>query len=187
VLRLAGIAFAVFPLSEIVLGLVRRSRAGAASRRDRGSLALLWLVICAGVGAGVLARAVTAARMQSPLSARLGVALGLLIAGLAIRWTAILTLGRFFTVDVAVQQEHAVVDWGLYRLVRHPSYTGLLLAFAGLGVYFGNWLSLAAILIPISLAVGYRVRVEEEALRQALGAAYTEYGARTWRFVPWLY
>src|SRR5690348_17282812 len=76
-------------------------------------------------------------------------AMGMMIAGMLFRWTAIRTLGRFFTVDVAVHEGHAVVDSGPYRLVRHPSYTGLLLAFAGLGLAFQNWISLLALLLPV--------------------------------------
>jgi hypothetical protein len=60
-------------------------------------------------------------------------ALVLVLIGLFIRWTAILTLGRFFTVDVAVHSDHALVENGLYRFVRHPFYTGLLVAFLGVG------------------------------------------------------
>ncbi len=66
---------------------------------------------------------------------------------------AILTLGRLFTVNVAIQADHSVVETGLYRFVRHPSYVGLLLTFVGLGVFFANWLSLFGLLVPIALAV----------------------------------
>ena len=102
------------------------------------------------------------------------------------RWIAILTLGRLFTVDVAIQANHAVVQSGLYRLVRHPSYSGLLLAFLGLGISFGNWMSILVLMVPIFLAVLNRVRKEEHALIAALGSEYVEYCSRTKRFIPGL-
>jgi protein-S-isoprenylcysteine O-methyltransferase Ste14 len=114
------------------------------------------------------------------------VALGLLVGGLALRWVAILTLGRLFTVDVAIHSDHVVVQTGLYRVLRHPSYTGLLLAFLGLGVSFANWLSILGLLIPITLAVLNRVAKEEQALLSSLGSDYAAYCARTKRFIPGL-
>ena len=102
------------------------------------------------------------------------------------RWVAILTLGRFFTVDVAIQPGHAVVQTGLYRMVRHPSYSGLLIAFLGIGVTFVSWLSILGLLVPITLAVINRVVKEEQALLNSLGPEYAAYCARTKRFIPGL-
>ena len=105
---------------------------------------------------------------------------------MVLRWTAVLSLGRLFTVDVAIHSDHTVVHSGLYRFMRHPSYTGLLIAFLGLGVFFRNWLSIFGLLVPITLAVMNRVRHEERALLRALGPEYADYCARTKRFIPWL-
>jgi protein-S-isoprenylcysteine O-methyltransferase len=74
----------------------------------------------------------------------------------------------------------------LYRYVRHPAYTGMLMAFLGLGASFANWLSLVALMLPITLAGVNRVAKEEQALHAALGPAYADYCARTRRFIPWL-
>ena len=106
------------------------------------------------------------------------------VGGLAFRWWAVITLGKFFTVDVATHDDHALVATGPFRFVRHPSYTGLLLAFCGFGLSFGNTLSLIALMVPIVAALWYRMRVEEEALRRALGAPYDAYCARTKRLIP---
>jgi protein-S-isoprenylcysteine O-methyltransferase Ste14 len=113
-------------------------------------------------------------------------ALVLMAGGLTIRWSAILTLGRFFTVDVAIQPQQPVIQTGPYRFVRHPSYAGLLFSFVGLGVYFGSWLSLVVLLVPITAAVVNRILKEEAALLVALGAPYAEYCARTKRLIPGL-
>jgi protein-S-isoprenylcysteine O-methyltransferase len=89
-------------------------------------------------------------------------------------------------VDVAIQQGHSLVELGLYRFVRHPSYSGLLLAFLGLGLFFANWLSLVVLMVPITLAVINRIAKEERALLLALGPSYAGYCARTKRLFPGL-
>jgi protein-S-isoprenylcysteine O-methyltransferase len=99
---------------------------------------------------------------------------------------AIVTLGRQFTVDVSIRQDHALVQHGLYRLVRHPSYSGLLLAMFGLGLLYTNWLSLVSLMVPITLAVINRIAKEERALLAALGSPYAVYCAHTKRLIPGL-
>jgi protein-S-isoprenylcysteine O-methyltransferase len=176
-----------WPASEIVLGIRTRASGGAAAVRDRGSAAILWAVIGLSVTAAVLLEFARVAPFAAPLIAIRCVAVCLMGGGLAIRWTAILTLGRFFTSNVAIQRDHAVVRRGLYRRLRHPSYTGLLLTFAGLGVTFGNWLSLVSLAVPVTAAVLYRIRVEERALLEALGAEYAQYRRTTWRLLPGIF
>jgi protein-S-isoprenylcysteine O-methyltransferase len=104
----------------------------------------------------------------------------------AVRWHAVLTLGRFFSVVVAVQPGHRVVQDGLYRHIRTP-LLGVLLALLGAGLGLNNALSLAVLLLPVSLALAYRMRVEEQALSEALGEEYRSYCRRTRRLSPGLY
>ena len=66
----------------------------------------------------------------------------LFVAGLILRWWAIITLGRFFTVDVTIEKDHELVERGPFRIVRHPSYTGVLLAFVGLALSLGKSVAL---------------------------------------------
>lgn len=180
------ILIVLFPLSEIGLAFLTRSRLRGMRSEDHGSMRLLWIAIGVGLAAAIAAEWVRAARLPVPLPVLRAVALALLAGGLALRWAAIVHLGRFFTVDVAIAGAHRVVDTGPYRFVRHPSYTGLLLAFLGLGLSFANALSLVALMVPVALAVAHRVGHEEAALRAALGAEYEAYCARTRRFVPGL-
>jgi len=107
--------------------------------------------------------------------------------GLAIRWTAIYTLGRYFTRTVTIKNGHRIIQTGLYRHLRHPSYTGALLAHVGLGLAFTNWLSFILIFVPISAAALYRMRIEEDALVQAFGGEYVEYITHTQRLIPKVY
>ncbi len=114
------------------------------------------------------------------------VALGFVVLalGLALRAWAAHELGRFFRFTVVVQADHRVVDTGPYRLVRHPSYTGLLMIELGLGIELGTWLSIAACLLPPLIAFAIRLRHEEKILISELGEPYRVYMARTHRLVP---
>ncbi len=76
------------------------------------------------------------------------VGVALFAAGPAIRWYAIVHLGRFFTVDVAIAANHRFIDTGSYRFVRHPSYTGALMAFFGPALRLANWVSPAVVVVP---------------------------------------
>lgn len=109
------------------------------------------------------------------------------VPGLALRWWAIVVLGRFFTVDVTIEKDHEVVEAGPYQWVRHPSYTGVLLAFFGLALSLHNLLSIFLIMVPITVALLHRMNVEEQALLRALGERYASYMARTKRLLPFLY
>jgi len=176
---------AVFFASELALALVRRSRsAPGATRADRGSLRVLWIVITLSIMSAVALAGVPATRLPFSPAALRGAAVVCLLGGIAFRWWAVITLGKFFTVDVATHADHALVDTGPFRLVRHPSYTGLLLAFLGFGISLGHASSLVVLMTPIAAAFAYRMRVEESALRKALGPSYEAYCARTKRLIP---
>ena len=111
---------------------------------------------------------------------------GLMLGGVAFRWWAIATLGKFFTFDVAVQSGQKVVDTGPYRYIRHPSYTGTLMTQVGIGLALGNWAGMLALMVCMAIAYSYRISVEEQALVAALGEPYKQYMRRTRRIIPFL-
>ena len=175
---------AVLFASELALAISKRAGTRQSGGHDRRSLLLLWVVIGLSLWAGFVLRAhLPAARLPYPLPCYL-VGLTLFVLGLLIRWTAIIHLGRFFTVNVAIAEDHRLITTGPYRYVRHPSYTGSLLIFLGYGLCMLNFWSIAAVLIPIGLAFLWRVRVEEAALREAFGERYRAYAAKTPRLLP---
>jgi len=165
--------------SEIGVAIAKRSRGGA-SRKDRGSLIVLWIVISMSCVFGSIARSVHGARMPRQC---FWIGIALIVAGIIVRAIAIITLWRYFTVDVAIASGHELIERGMYRFIRHPSYTGAILSFIGLGFAFQNWISLAVVLIPTFFALLYRVRVEETALIEHFGDRYRDYMSRTRPFV----
>jgi protein-S-isoprenylcysteine O-methyltransferase Ste14 len=110
-----------------------------------------------------------------------------LILALIIRWTAIYTLGKAFSSNVAILDEQKLNRSGLYRYVRHPSYLGLFLVFVAVGIHSRNWLSFALASVPTGAALLYRIHVEESALLQAFGQDYLEYSKVTKRLIPGVY
>jgi protein-S-isoprenylcysteine O-methyltransferase Ste14 len=113
-------------------------------------------------------------------------ALGVVVGwtGALLRWWSFVTLGRYFTVVVQASANQPVIDRGPYRFLRHPSYTGLLLMFAGVGLMIGNWVSAAGALILVLIALIHRLRIEERALNAALGDRYREFAASRARLIP---
>ena len=108
----------------------------------------------------------------------------LMAAGIAIRQWAIFVLGRFFTADVRVHPEQPVIDSGPYRWVRHPSYSGMIIFFVGLGLALSNWLSLVVLALVPTGGLTVRIRSEERALLAGLGEPYRRYAAARRRLFP---
>lgn len=176
----------VLGIVEVALALTKRTRSPR-RRSDHGSLLTLWLVIAVSVAFAILFAMTARPGMIGPSRWLMFSSLGSFALGIALRWWAILHLGRWFTVDVAIQPEQRVVDDGPYRHIRHPSYTGLLLAFSGAGLLLGNWIAWSFIMVPITIAVLHRILIEESVLARTLGPAYTIYMSRTWRLIPFVH
>lgn len=171
---------------EIALVVRDRARGKGATGRDRGTRLTNFVVIAGTLGA---AGALTAVRsLHTPAPNGL-MAAGLLVmwAGLALRIWSISVLGPAFRTTVEVDPEQPVVTSGPYGLLRHPSYTGLLVIVAGFGLGLGEWLSLAVCLVVPSFAVVRRIQVEEAEMVGVLGDAYRDYQSRTKRLIPFVW
>jgi len=114
----------------------------------------------------------------------LGVALFAL--GGALRLWPVFVLGRRFSGLVAIQPGHSLVTSGIYGVIRHPSYLGLLLTALGWALAFR---AAAGVLITalIGLVLHARILSEERLLRAHFGHEYEQYCARTWRLLPGVY
>ncbi len=139
------------------------------------------------IGVGLLAFGSLATHF-APLW-RLGGAAGWAVAGvcgagLLFTWWARVALGSLWSGSVSRKVEHTVIESGPYRLVRHPIYTGLIVAAIAQGALIGQAANLAGALL---MAFGFwlKARLEERFLGQELGAAaYADYRQRTPMLVP---
>jgi protein-S-isoprenylcysteine O-methyltransferase Ste14 len=114
------------------------------------------------------------------------VGLALLTLGGVLRLAAVFVLGRRFTGLVAIQEGHRLQTDGLYRHIRHPSYTGALLYLAGFVLVFRCWLGLLLVAATFAILLA-RMNAEEALLESEFGEEYASYRRRTWRLVPWVY
>lgn len=170
--------------------ILSRSRplSDAATDLDRGSWPLIshgWrLVRLSAVVAAFLTPPMV---VGAPRDALFFVSLALMIAGALLRQHCLRMLGDHFTYDVRVSDRSQIIKRGIYRWVRHPSYTGGMLFNLGLGLALTNWNSIAFIVVGMVVMYVYRVRVEERALLQIHHADYREYMRHTKRFVPFVF
>jgi protein-S-isoprenylcysteine O-methyltransferase Ste14 len=174
-------------LSEIGILIVTRTRSGGGEIQDRGSLLILWITLIASINLGVRFGDSHASTMFAGAEWIRFTSLAFMVFGIAIRWTAVVSLGRSFSANVAIRAEQRLQTDGLYRFVRHPSYFGLLLVLVAIGLHTRNWIGLAIVVIPSTAALSYRIHVEEQALRTAFGGVYAVYTSRTKRLLPGVY
>jgi protein-S-isoprenylcysteine O-methyltransferase Ste14 len=181
------ILFYGWTASEVGLVLATRTRRSAGKLSDRGSIVILWVTIVGSIfGMDWIHERFPAPMFPGAHWLRYA-AVGLMIAGLILRWTAILSLGKAFSVNVAIRTTQTLYQSGLYRFVRHPSYSGMVVCFVAIALAGRNWYSAAELLAATTAAILYRIHVEEAALLEAFGAQYAAYRSHTWRLIPGIY
>lgn len=167
----------------ILIPRLRGSERSTRVQRDRGSkfliLFALWVSVTVALAFGYGGVGVLPDWVFYP-------GIVLMWLGVLVRQWAIAVLGRFFSTSVRIVEDHQVVEKGPYRLVRHPSYTGLLITFIGIGLAVQSWEALIVLLGFFTVSFGYRIKVEEKALLSELGEPYASYMKRTKRIIPYL-
>jgi protein-S-isoprenylcysteine O-methyltransferase Ste14 len=177
----------VWIASEAVLQIVTRTSRRDGTVMDRGSLPILLVTIYCSIWIAMSSGAAPAYRLPGGVRVLVPAAILLMVIGLAVRWTAILTLGLSFSTNVAIHGSQTLRVTGIFRYLRHPSYSGMLLIFAAVGLSRQNWISLAIMLVFPTGALLYRIHVEEAALRTGFGDEYVEYCRATNRLIPGVY
>ncbi len=171
-------------VSEILMLILRRSKKDSQDK-DLGSIKRLNLVIYISIAAGIFISFTEYGNIYVNHFALLLSGFLLIVLGLIIRWLSILTLRRYFTVNVAIHTDHIIIQTGFYKYIRHPSYLGMLISF--LGLCLCNFISIVVIIIPITFALINRIQIEEKALNDAFENDYQTYCNNTWRLLPWIY
>ncbi len=183
-------AAALFTLTIAAWGMMELSQRSQASREGAtkisgigGRLVALAFVIAATVVAILTPRVFPAAAIR-PGAVAFATGMVVLLAGLVLRGWSFKALGQYFTHTVMVSSDQPVIASGPYRVLRHPSYTGVILAAIGIGLASANWADLAGLLLLTLTALLWRIRIEEAALLATLGDRYRAYAAQHKRLVP---
>lgn len=109
----------------------------------------------------------------------------LVLIGLVIRRWSVHALGTLFTHILSIRKGHVVVSTGPYKYLRHPAYSGSIIAFLGVGIGIGNWISVAFCIIIPFISCTVRIIVEEKMLTEHLGKEYKQYISRVrYRLIP---
>jgi protein-S-isoprenylcysteine O-methyltransferase len=153
--------------------------------RDRGSRELIYLLSPFGM---------FAAFATPYLAPWARISLGdapVFFTGIAMMWAgtflypwAAITLGTAFRTQVQILDDQRLITAGPYGIVRHPAYLAGTLIFTGIGLCLGNWLSVVATAGTTLLGYAWRVHVEEQALAERFGEAWTAHKKRTFAVLP---
>ena len=156
-------------------------------RANWGGEVVFRLIVGVGaLAAGVLSAVAPWATIRRGTVADL-IGLVLFWGGISLRFWSFHTLGRYFTLTVQTSSDQPVIADGPYRMIRHPSYAGLLLIIGAVGLFIGNWLSLVCLTVAVAGGLVFRIRVEERALTQNIGDGYRDYAATHKRLVPFIW
>ncbi len=179
------VVVALWALGEVGLQLMQLLRSKRTKTQEFGSYGAIAVTAAAGVVLASLIRRALPALDYPVRDAGWQIAIALLVAlGAGFRLWSIAMLGRYFRAVVHIQEDHHVVRSGPYRVLRHPSYTGLLVAVLGVSLLYGNWLSVLVFVALVIAGVLNRIRVEERVLLDGLGEDYAVYMRETNRLIP---
>lgn len=169
----------------------RKARRTPVARSARGPRETVLLLVSL-TGLGILPSVYVATgfprvaeRAFEPWAAWLGIAVA--VAALAVFRLTHKALGRNWSVSLDLREGHRLVETGIYRQVRHPMYTAFWLWAAAQALLLPNWVAGLSGLVGFGTLYGLRVGREEQLMRDAFGAQYRDYAARTARLIPWLH
>ncbi len=178
--------YSIWLVSEIALNRMLRAGGNDRPNKDRHSLLIIWITIIVAVVAAICVAGIVALPVYASAAFQY-ISLGIILLGVIIRLAVVVSLGKFFTVDVTIRQGHRLKKDGFYSKVRHPSYAASLLSFIGFGISLNNWLSLLLITAAVTAVFIYRINIEEQVLTEQFGDEYIAYKKRTKRLIPFVY
>jgi protein-S-isoprenylcysteine O-methyltransferase Ste14 len=176
----------IFCLYWVVSALrVRRTQQMEAAGRRFGTIAVLvvaaFLIFARRVNLGILSRRFIPESETIKAASLVLVAVGVAIAIWA-RWH----IGEYWSSRVALKEDHHLIQSGPYARVRHPIYSGMLLAMIGTGLFVGEWRAILGVLLVFA-AHWQKARREEKLLASEFGPVYQDYCGRTGSLIPRLH
>jgi protein-S-isoprenylcysteine O-methyltransferase Ste14 len=176
----------IYGLFEIFMSKRQKGERTIAKSGDKMSIWVLIASISAGYWLSFIIGSTRTGRIHH-WNILFGIGIVLVIIGLIIRVTSILTLKQQFTYRVTKIENHELIEKGLYKSIRHPGYLGQLIIFAGIAASLSNWLSIIFMVIPVFLGYSYRIKVEEKFMVEQMGQKYIDYQKRTKKLIPGIY
>ena len=171
---------------EIFMNLRQKRKSNVSASNDKNSLRLLYGLITIGYFLSFAIGATKLGRIHY-WNTFFVIGMSLFAIGLIIRIYSIMTLRQFFTYSVAKVESHEIIETGLYKFIRHPGYLGQIIIFLGISISISNWFSILAMMLPITLAYLFRIKVEEKFMLEQMGENYLNYQNRTKKLIPLFY
>lgn len=180
------IIYLIWFLSETLLNRLLRSKSTDKQNADKNSLLIIWVTVVAAIILAVYISMKYYFPIYSDTNIRY-IGLGIILLGIILRISAVISLGKFFTVDVTIREDHKLKKDGLYKYLRHPSYFASLISFIGFGLSINSWPGLILIVIAVMTVFVFRIKIEEKILIGQFGAEYIDYKKSTKGIIPFVY
>lgn len=113
------------------------------------------------------------------------IGIGICVLGVAVAIWARWHLGLNWSGSPAIKENHELITDGPYRLIRHPIYTGILVAFVGTALVIGIWAVIA--FTGAAMIFVRRIRIEEEYMLRLFPDKYPKYRKHTWALIPFIF
>jgi protein-S-isoprenylcysteine O-methyltransferase Ste14 len=156
----------------------------AATESDQGTTRQLVAAYGLAAGLSPMLRRLRAGQLP-PVSEPAGV--GMMTAGLALRAWSMRTLGAYYSRILRTTSDQGVVEYGPYRVIRHPGYLGSIMVWTGFAVTSGSAAAALGVAALMGNAYSRRIAAEEAMLTGRFGSAYAEYSQRTKRLIPFIW
>ncbi|MBK8815359.1 MAG: isoprenylcysteine carboxylmethyltransferase family protein [Methylococcaceae bacterium] len=177
----------IWIVAEVKLARSNRIDHADLSEKEDRSQRILWITILVSLLFALIFKTLALIPIQIDYLPRQIIGLFLFAAGLALRYIAVHKLGRLFTTNVSIHNEHRLIADGPYRWIRHPAYTGLIMAMTGAGLAMGDYIAILILLAPTIGVFNYRIAIEEKLLINKFGQIYLDYSNQTKKLLPWVF
>ncbi len=110
-----------------------------------------------------------------------------IVGGIFLREYSIVTLGKYFSFKISVVKDQKIITKGPYHFIRHPSYSGGILAILGIAIALRSMIAIVVVTLLCSITYGLRIRFEERIMLAEFGEDYLIYKRKTKRVIPFIY